>query len=700
MAVFAILAAKSLPVAGSDAGEPNTIILSGGRLITGSGDQVIEKSLVIIKGDQISYAGPYDKKELPTPSPSNHIDVDCSGKTLIPGLFDAHIHLGGASVFGYILIQDSRKLNGCLLSGVTSVFDLGGVGSMLFKLRKDEKQGKVQSPRFFAVGPLFTSPKGHGTEYGVPMALTPTTEAEARTAVRELIPQKPDMIKIIYDKGSQRFTSLSYELMEIIIDESHKHGFRVVTHITTLEQAHDAIRAGSDGLAHIMVDAEIDEDLLQAMRRQKVFCIPTLSVFAALGGDVAEDDFIKSSLVAQGVPQEVLKDLNSKGLAFLRNPELWKKYNNFARVNLKKMSKAGIKLVLGTDAGNPYVFFGPSVHYEMELMVRSGLKPLDVITAATKNAAEVLGQNQQLGTIEAGKKADIVIFNENPLEDITNSRNIFKVIKNGEIFDTAALADKVNPSPSPAPASHKSTQPDPAPSPKNAPAKVKGIEAAKAKLQQGLNTWSLDILKESRDMFLQLLMQDDKNSYLCYYVALSDYRIATHYLTTGAMQGAKNYIKESQKYLEKAISAAPDWGELYALYATMLGFEIALDPNSAMTLGMKSFQNFGEAIAKTPDDPRVNLLKGQGDLFTPEAYGGGAEKAITSLTKAISLFEQEKVSDPMLPSWGHEEAHTYLGMAYLQKKEIEKAREHFQKALEINPDFGLAADELAKLDKK
>lgn len=103
------------------------------------------------------------------------------------------------------------------------------------------------------------------------MAVTPTTEEEARKAVRQLAPKKPDFIKIIYEKGSKRFSSLSYELMEVIIDESHKNNLKAVTHISTLEQAKDAVRAGTDGLAHIVVDKEVDEELLQEMKRGNVF---------------------------------------------------------------------------------------------------------------------------------------------------------------------------------------------------------------------------------------------------------------------------------------------------------------------------------------------------------------------------------------------------------------------------------------------
>ena len=102
------------------------------------------------------------------------------------------------------------------------------------------------------------------------MALTPTTAEEAREAVRQLIPKKPDLIKIIYEKGSKIFPSLSYDLMEVIIDEAHKNDFKVVTHATTLQQARDAVKAGTDGLAHIMVDNEVDEELLQEMKKKNL----------------------------------------------------------------------------------------------------------------------------------------------------------------------------------------------------------------------------------------------------------------------------------------------------------------------------------------------------------------------------------------------------------------------------------------------
>ena len=177
--------------------------LVGGDLLDVTEGKITPDSLVIIDGDTITYAGPNKPFEK---SPDDMV-IDCSGKTILPGLFDAHIHLGGASTLGYIYTEDARKLSAFLYSGVTSVFDLGAVPELIFELREAEKKNQIVSPRIFAVGPVFTSPKGHGTEYGVPMSEIPTTKNEAREAVRRLIKDKPDHIKIIYEKGSQRFTT-------------------------------------------------------------------------------------------------------------------------------------------------------------------------------------------------------------------------------------------------------------------------------------------------------------------------------------------------------------------------------------------------------------------------------------------------------------------------------------------------------------
>ncbi len=227
------------------------------------------------------------------------------------------------------------------------------------------------------------------------------------------------------------------------------------------------------------------------------------------------------------------------------------------------------------------------------------------------------------------------------------------------------------------------------------------LKEAKAKLQMGLNTWNPETLKAARDLFLKLLLKGSGNqAYLSYYIALTDYRLATFYLSSNNKEEAERFITEGQRYLEKTMEAEPTFGESFALYAYLLGYEIALSPEKGMTLGFKIFEYFAKASEIDPDNPRINLLQGISLLYTPEEYGGGADKSIEFLRKSVSLFEKENIQDPLKPSWGREEAYTFLGSAYKQKKEYEKARELLKKALEINPDFGLAKRELSAIEKE
>ena len=226
------------------------------------------------------------------------------------------------------------------------------------------------------------------------------------------------------------------------------------------------------------------------------------------------------------------------------------------------------------------------------------------------------------------------------------------------------------------------------------------ITEAKAELQEGVNSWNAEKFKTAKDMFLNLLLaEESENAFLHYYIALCDYRLATYDLSENLMDEAGIHTADAQQHLEKAMELKPTWGEPIALYATMLGFEIALDWNKAMTLGMEIPEYFGKALELEPKNPRINLMKGSSDLYTPEEYGGGPVVAIGTLTHAVALFEKENVQDPMLPSWGKEEALTFLGMAYMQKGDNDKAAEFFQKALEVNPKFGLAKDNLDQLKK-
>jgi len=226
------------------------------------------------------------------------------------------------------------------------------------------------------------------------------------------------------------------------------------------------------------------------------------------------------------------------------------------------------------------------------------------------------------------------------------------------------------------------------------------IQAAKAELQAGVNTWDLERLKRARDLFINCLMKAKAdNAYILYHIALADYRMITFYLSSANNPEAEKFLIEAQKYLEKAMAADSSFAEAGALYGYLLGFEIAFHPEKAMSLGMASFDYSAKALAKDPENPRIHLLKGISLFYTPEAYGGGADNALESLNKAVGFFEKDVANDALQPSWGKDEAYTYLGLAYKQKKDYGKAKEMLKKALEFNPDFGLAKKELSGLDK-
>ncbi len=229
---------------------------------------------------------------------------------------------------------------------------------------------------------------------------------------------------------------------------------------------------------------------------------------------------------------------------------------------------------------------------------------------------------------------------------------------------------------------------------------VEKVLEAKKELQAGVNVFDAVIIKKAKDKFLNLLMMEQsKKGYFHYYVALCDYRLAVFYMTENKMEEAEVHTKEAEKHLEEVMELMPTWGEPVALYASMLGFEIALDWSKGMALGMKSDEYMGKALDLEPDNPRVLFFKGSSELYTPVAYGGGAEVAKDTLIRAVELFETEKTEDPIKPSWGKEETLTHLGMAYEQTGEKNKAEELYRQALEINPDFGMAKDNLNKLKK-
>ncbi len=226
------------------------------------------------------------------------------------------------------------------------------------------------------------------------------------------------------------------------------------------------------------------------------------------------------------------------------------------------------------------------------------------------------------------------------------------------------------------------------------------FEEAKSLLQKGVEEWNSEDMEKARSMLLNMILAEKKeNPYLYYYLSLADYRLLNYYFARKGKEKAQRFLDEGLNYLEKALKKQSSDGEFDALYASFLGIKINLKPEEAMFLGMEIERYFASALNKSPENPRVNLLRGISLLYTPEMFGGGAKNALKSLEKSVSLFEKEKIENPILPSWGKEEAYTYLGLAYGKLGEKEKAISALKKALEINPNFAYAKIQLEAMEK-
>jgi len=257
-----------------------------------------------------------------------------------------------------------------------------------------------------------------------------SNEGEARKAVQELAAKKVDFVKIWVDDRDGKYKKLTPELYSAVIDEAHKNGLRVTAHIFTLEDAKGLLRAGLDAFAHSVRDRDIDDEGLALFKQHANLVVaPNLP-----DRGVATD----MSWLAESLPADEVKKLQE---AATDRADAQKAYGIQAR-NLAKIHAAGIRIVLGTDGGVPW-----SHHVEMEDMVAAGMTSSDVIVASTKNAAEFLRMNDA-GTVAAGKRADFIVLDANPLDDIKNTRKISDVYLRGAAVDRAAIkARMMKPSP-------------------------------------------------------------------------------------------------------------------------------------------------------------------------------------------------------------------------------------------------------------
>ena len=270
-----------------------------------------------------------------------------------------------------------------------------------------------------------------------PSAIGVDTEEEARAAVRDLANRGVDVVKSWIDDRGGTVEKLQPELAAAVIDEAHVLDLQVIAHIFNAEDAADAVEAGIDGFAHLARDAVMSDELVAAIARQNVFVMPNLGI-SERGIYTAPPDWLDDPLLHDSITSDVIErakgSFNRSEEAATRARQSWE----YMQTNLTKLKDAGVRLVLGADSGVTDSFLGYTELRELELMVNGGLTPHEAIMASTSLSAETLGIDEA-GLLTVGKSADFIILNANPLDDITNARQIDRVFLKGVEVDRDGL---------------------------------------------------------------------------------------------------------------------------------------------------------------------------------------------------------------------------------------------------------------------
>jgi imidazolonepropionase-like amidohydrolase len=407
-------------------------LYEGARLIVGDGSAPIENSAFVVDNNRFTAIG----RKGQVRAPSGATRVDLTGKTVIPALLDAHTHLGWTIVSNGRIDKDTYSkenlidhLRRLAYYGVAATFNMGtDPGDIVYQIRADPVPGAAL---IRTAGRGMAMPNaGPDRAYWRPIAYGISTEAEARQAVDELAAKKADVVKIWVDDRNGTVPKLPPALYRAVIDEAHKHGLRTVAHIYYLEDAKELLRSGIDGFMHLVRDRDVDDEMIRLLKQHpNIFVTPNLP-----DKGTSEEDF---ALMSETIPAAEVQRLRAVQAA--QTPEAKQKARDFFDLqarNLAKFNAAGVKLALGTDSSTTV---GWDVHQELADMVSAGLTPNQVITAATKTAAEFM-KLDQLGGIATGKSADFVVLDANPLDNIANTRRISKVVIRGTELDRAKLS--------------------------------------------------------------------------------------------------------------------------------------------------------------------------------------------------------------------------------------------------------------------
>jgi imidazolonepropionase-like amidohydrolase len=421
------------------------IVIRGVTLVDGTGRPPLADATVVVQADRITQVATQ-----PVTPPAGALVIEGRGKFLIPGLIDVHVHLNGGRGSANTQPITSQQeaigraaLHSFLYAGVTTIFDAGNQGTFIFALRDKERAGTLVSPRIFATGGTVTSPGGHGGPFYI------ESWPQDRAILDTHLAGKPDLVKIGQDEHGwmmrPMITKLPEDLLEKIVRYYHTKGVRSTIHISSERDATEAIYAGVDTLAHPVIQSPISNAFINIMKVKHIPEASTLTIGESYSRLVEHPEYLDQPLYRATLEPAEIQRLRTSTAATYRNEERcrteWMKVMTpVAQENIRKLNAVGKDIIaVGTDRSS-----GPDVHRELELIVAGRVSAADAIVMATRNAARFLGTLDDLGTIEVGKLADLVLLTADPTADINNAKAIEIVVKAGQLIDRKKLDLPVN----------------------------------------------------------------------------------------------------------------------------------------------------------------------------------------------------------------------------------------------------------------
>ena len=404
------------PPAPAAAAVPGLTAFVGATLIDGTGADPVADAALVVRDGKIVAAGPASSVAVP----AGAARVDVTGRTIMPGIVNAHGHVGatvglenGPSLYSEANVR--RQLGVYARDGVTTVMSLGDDQEAGFRIRDEQNVPTLDRARLYVAGPVIVS----------------GTPEQARADVDTVADLNPDFIKIRVDDNLGTTKKMTPAVYQAVIDQAHRRRLRVAVHVFYLADAKAVLRDGADYIAHSVRDRDVDQAFIGLMQARNLCLSPTLtrevSAFVYGARPAFFDDPFFTREADPAVVTALEDPARQASVRGSRAARLYEKGLAVARRNAKALHDAGVRLAFGTDSGMPGRFPGYFEHLELQELVTAGLTPMQAIVSATRDASACLGLGDELGTLRPGLDADFLVLGRNPLDDIANTKSIESV---------------------------------------------------------------------------------------------------------------------------------------------------------------------------------------------------------------------------------------------------------------------------------